>query len=259
MVPHLTTSLTGPLLDLEKKILGSMPEIERWFRNQWLENTLPFYSSVDLRNSGFKLAPVDTNLFPGGFNNLNPEFLPLCVHAAMSAVQKICPDKQRFLLIPENHTRNLFYLTNVAAIQKILISAGMEVRIGSLLPEITAPTTLDLPNGEKLVLEPIIRKGNRLSLAGFDPCAILLNNDLSAGVPALLRGLEQQVVPPLYAGWTTRRKTLHFHAYDRVAEDFAKIIGIDPWLINPIFSQCGKVNFSAQEGEECLAANVTRC
>ena len=257
MVPHLTTtSLTGPLLDLEKKILGSMPEIERWFRNQWLENTLPFYSSVDLRNSGFKLAPVDTNLFPGGFNNLNPEFLPLCVHAAMSAVQKICPDKQRFLLIPENHTRNLFYLTNVAAIQKILISAGMEVRIGSLLPEITAPTTLDLPNGEKLVLEPIIRKGNRLSLAGFDPCAILLNNDLSAGVPALLRGLEQQVVPPLYAGWTTRRKTLHFHAYDRVAEDFAKIIGIDPWLINPIFSQCGKVNFSAQEGEECLAANV---
>ncbi len=233
-----------------------MPEIERWFRNRWVENTLPFYTSVDLRNAGFKLAPVDTNLFPGGFNNLNPEFLPLCVHAAMSAVQKICPDKQRFLLIPENHTRNLFYLTNVAAIQKILISAGLEVRIGSLLPEITAPTTLDLPNGEKLVLEPIVRKGNRLMLEGFDACAILLNNDLSAGVPKILQGLEQPVVPPLYAGWTTRRKTLHFHAYDRVAEDFAKIIGIDPWLINPVFSQCGKVNFSVQEGEECLAANV---
>ena len=233
-----------------------MPEIERWFRNQWVENTLPFYTSVDLRNAGFKLAPVDTNLFPGGFNNLNPDFLPLCVHAAMSAVQKICPDKQRFLLIPENHTRNLFYLTNVAAIQKILISAGLEVRIGSLLPEITAPTTLDLPNGEKLVLEPIVRKGNRLMLEGFDACAILLNNDLSAGVPKILQGLEQPVVPPLYAGWTTRRKTLHFHAYDRVAEDFAKIIGIDPWLINPVFSQCGKVNFSVQEGEECLAANV---
>ncbi|HEX9392884.1 MAG TPA: glutamate--cysteine ligase [Usitatibacteraceae bacterium] len=256
MVPHLTTSLTGPLLDLEKKILDSMPEIERWFRNQWLENTLPFYTSVDLRNAGFKLAPVDTNLFPGGFNNLNPEFLPLCVHAAMAAVQKICPDKQRFLLIPENHTRNLFYLTNVAAIQKILISAGLEVRVGSLLPEITAPTALELPNGEKLVLEPIIRKGNRLMLENFDACAVLLNNDLSAGVPKILRGLEQPVVPPLYAGWTTRRKTLHFHAYDRVAEDFAKIIGIDPWLINPAFSQCGKVNFSVQEGEECLAANV---
>ncbi len=256
MVPHLTTSLAGPLLDLEKKILGSMPEIERWFRGQWLDNTLPFYSSVDLRNSGFKLAPVDTNLFPGGFNNLNPDFLPLCVHAAMSAVQKICPDKQRFLLIPENHTRNLFYLTNVAAIQKILTHAGLDVRIGSLLPEITAPTSLELPNGGRLVLEPIRRVGNRLMLDGFDPCAILLNNDLSAGVPALLKNLEQPVVPPLYAGWTTRRKTLHFHAYDRVAEDFARIIGIDPWFINPYFSQCGKVNFSAAEGEDCLAANV---
>jgi glutamate--cysteine ligase len=174
----------------------------------------------------------------------------------MSAVQKICPDKQRFLLIPENHTRNLFYLSNVAAIQRILIRAGLEVRIGSLLPEITAPTTLDLPNGEKLLLEPIVRKGNRLTLENFDACAILLNNDLSAGVPKILQGLEQPVVPPLYAGWTTRRKTLHFHAYDRVAEDFAKIIGIDPWLINPIFSQCGKVNFSVKEGEDCLAANV---
>jgi len=256
MVPHLTTSLTGPLLELEKKILDSMPTIERWFRTQWTENRLPFYSSVDLRNSGFKLAPVDTNLFPGGFNNLNPAFLPLCVHAAMSAVQKICPDKQRFLLIPENHTRNLFYLTNVAAIQKILSRAGLDVRVGSLLPEINSPTVLDLPNGEKLTLEPIRRVGNRLSVDGFDPCAILLNNDLSAGVPELLKNLEQPVVPPLYAGWTTRRKTLHFHAYDRVAEDFAKIIGIDPWFINPVFSQCGKVNFSVAEGEDCLAANV---
>ena len=256
MVPHLTTSLTGPLLDLEKKILGSMPAIERWFRGQWNENTLPFYTSVDLRNSGFKLAPVDTNLFPGGFNNLNPEFLPLCVQAAMSAVQKICPDKERFLLIPENHTRNLFYLSNVAAIRKILTRAGLDVRVGTLLPEITAPTTLDLPDGEKLTLEPIRRIGGKLMLDGFDPCAILLNNDLSAGVPDLLKNLQQPVVPPLYAGWTTRRKTLHFHAYDRVAEDFAKIIGIDPWFINPFFSQCGKVNFSASEGEECLAANV---
>ena len=256
MVPHLTTSLTGPLLDLEKKILDARPSIERWFRTKWMTERPPFYTSVDLRNSGFKLAPVDTNLFPGGFNNLNPEFMPLCIQAAMTAVQRVCPDKQRFLLIPENHTRNLFYLSNVAAIQRILTGAGLDVRIGSLLPEITAATTLDLPNGEKLTLEPITRVGNKLMIEGFDPCAIILNNDLSAGVPEILKGLSQPVVPPLHAGWTTRRKTLHFHAYDSVAEEFAKLIGIDPWFINPIFSQCGKVNFSAQEGEECLAENV---
>jgi glutamate--cysteine ligase len=256
MVPHLTTSLTGPLLELERVVLDQRPEIERWFRNQWLEHEVPFYASVDLRNSGFKLAPVDTNLFPGGFNNLNPEFLPLCVHAAMSAVQRICPDSRRFLLVPENHTRNLHYLQNVAVLRRILEGAGLTVRIGSLIPDLAGPTEVETAGGEKLLLEPLQRRGNRVGVEGFDPCAILNNNDLSAGIPAILRNIEQPVVPPLVAGWTTRRKSHHFHVYDRVAGDFAKLIGIDPWVINPFFSQCGKVNFAEKEGEECLAANV---
>jgi glutamate--cysteine ligase len=256
MVPHLTTSLTGPLQELERIVLGERPEIERWFRTQWMEHPVTFYASVDLRNSGFKLAPVDTNLFPGGFNNLNPEFLPLCVHAAMSAVQRICPDTRRFLIVPENHTRNTHYLQNVAVLQRILEGAGFDVRIASLLADLKEPLEVETSGGEKLRLEPLVRKGNRVGVEGFDPCAVLLNNDLSAGIPAMLRSIEQPVIPPLAAGWTTRRKSHHFHVYDRVAEDFAKLIGIDPWVINPVFSQCGKVNFAEKEGEDCLAANV---
>ena len=256
MVPHLTTSLTGPLQELERVVLDQRPEIERWFRTQWLEHDVPFYASVDLRNSGFKLAPVDTNLFPGGFNNLNPEFLPLCVQAAMSAVQRMCPDTRRFLLVPENHTRNLHYLQNVAVLRRILEGAGFEVRIGSLIPDLAGPMEVEAAGGEKLLLEPLQRRGNRVGVGGFNPCAVLLNNDLSAGIPAILRGIEQPVVPPLVAGWSTRRKSHHFHVYDRVAEGFAKLIGVDPWVVNPFFSQCGKVNFAEKEGEDCLVANV---
>ena len=256
MVPHLTTALTGPLLDIEKRTLAEMPAIEHWFRSQWQENTVPFYCSVDLRNAGFKLAPVDTNLFPGGFNNLNPHFMALCVLAAQAAVEKICPEAQRFLLIPENHTRNMFYLQNVAALRYILHQAGLHVRIGSLLPEITAPTMIDLPNGEQIILEPLIREGRRLKLDGFDPCAIILNNDLSAGIPDILQGLNQPVIPPLHAGWATRRKSNHFAAYNDVAEKFAALIGIDPWIINPYFETCSSVDFQARDGEDCLAAHV---
>lgn len=256
MVPHLTTALTGPLQTLEQQILGAFPTIEHWFRQQWQNHTAPFYTSVDLRNSGFKLAPVDTNLFPAGFNNLRPEFEPLCVQAAMTAVEKICPDTRQFLLIPENHTRNLFYLQNVAALKSLLQRAGFAVRIGSLLPEITAPTPLALPDGQTLVLEPVRRAGNRLSLDGFDPCAILLNNDLSGGIPDLLKGLSQPVVPPPIAGWSTRRKSRHFAAYDRVAVDFAALIGIDPWVINPFFSHCGQVDFADSQGLDCLSSQV---
>lgn len=256
MVPHLATALKGPLLDLERRILDAQPIIEHWFRTKWQEHTPPFYSSVDLRNSGFKLAPVDTNLFPGGFNNLNPVFLPLCVQAVQTAVEKVCPEARGILLVPENHTRNQFYLQNVAQLALILKQAGMKVRIGSLLPEITQPTVLQLPNGSSLMLEPLQRKGNRLALDDFDPCVILLNNDLSAGVPDILQHLEQAVLPPLGAGWTTRRKSQHFAAYDRVANEFATLLNIDPWLINPYFATCGKIDFQQRSGEDCLASQV---
>lgn len=256
MVPHLATALNGPLLDLEHRILLAQPTIEHWFRTQWLEHTIPFYTSVDLRNAGFKLAPVDTNLFPGGFNNLNPDFLPLCVQAAQSAIEKICPEARGVLLVPENHTRNQFYLQNVAHLVTILKQAGMRVRVGSLLPEITQPTTLQLPNGGTLTLEPLQRRGHRLTLDDFDPCVVLLNNDLSAGVPDILQNLEQAVLPPLVAGWTTRSKSHHFAAYDRVADEFAALLNIDPWLINPYFATCGKVDFQNRTGEDCLAAQV---
>ena len=257
MVPHFITALTGPINELEQRIIDSTPAIERWFRLEWMEHTPPFYASIDLRNSGFKLAPVDTNLFPGGFNNLNPAFLPLCVQAAMSAIEKFCPEACSLLLIPENHTRNQFYLQNVAQIAAILKQTGLTVRIGSLLPEINQPTNIDLPNGQSLLLEPLVRTADRLGLDGFDPCAILLNNDLSAGIPAILQGLHDQVVlPPVHAGWAMRRKSNHFAAYDQVANDFAKAIGIDPWRINPAFSVCRSINFHERQGEECLAANV---
>jgi glutamate--cysteine ligase len=256
MVPHLTTALTGPLLDLERRFLDTLPTIEHWFRTQWLEHAVPFYASVDLRNSGFKLAPVDTNLFPGGFNNLNPDFLPLCVHAMQSIVERACPEARGVLLIPENHTRNQFYLQNVLQIVTILKQAGMRVRIGSLIPEITQPTPIVLANGGTLLLEPLVRRGNRLGLADFDPCVILLNNDLSAGAPDILKNLEQEVYPPISAGWYTRRKSKHFAAYNQVADEFATLLDIDPWLINPYFATCNQINFHERVGEECLAAQV---
>ena len=257
MVPHLTTALTGPLLELETHFLDQATEIERWMRVQWHDHLPPFYASTDLRNSGFKLAPVDLNLFPGGFNNLNDAFLPLCIQAAQAAVERICPNARQMLLIPENHTRNQFYLQNVAKLVSILRLTGLTVRIGSLLPEVTEPTTIELAGGSSLTLEPLRRAGNRLGLADFDPCAVLLNNDLSAGVPTSLEGLDEQwVIPPLHAGWHSRRKSHHAAAYDRVAREFSARIGIDPWRISPAYDTCGGIDFHARAGEQELADKV---
>ncbi len=259
MVPHLVTALNGPLLELEKKILDAMPAIERWFRLEWQDHTPPFYCSVDLRNAGFKLAAVDTNLFPGGFNNLSKEMLPLAVQAAMAAIEKYCLDARDLLLIPENHTRNPFYLQHLARLIKIFRQTGLNVRLGTLSPDITEPTPLLLADGSTLTLEPLQRTHNerRIGLPDFNPCTILLNNDLSDGIPPILEDLhEQTLLPPLHSGWAIRRKSNHFSAYDSVVRRFARLIDIDPWMLNPFFTKCDQINFMERSGEECLAESV---
>ena len=257
MVPHLITALTGPINELEQRVLDTTPAIERWFRLEWMEHTPPFYSSVDIRNAGFKLAPVDTNLFPGGWDHLTPEMMPLAVQAAMAAIEKICPEARNLLVVPEHHTRNPAYLANVLQLKQIFYQAGLNVRFGSLSPDIKEPTTVQLPDGESLVLEPLIRTDRRLGLKDFDPCTILLNNDLSAGIPGMLEDLhEQYLLPPLHAGWTVRRKSNHFKAYEEISKRFGKLLGIDPWLINPMFAQCDDVDLAHGRGMECLTTHV---
>ncbi|MCZ2498448.1 glutamate--cysteine ligase [Xylophilus sp. Kf1] len=256
MVPHLITALTGPINELEQRILDSTPAIERWFRLEWMEHTPPFYSSVDLRNAGFKLAPVDTNLFPGGWNHLTGQMLPLAVQAAMAAIEKICPEARNLLLIPENHG-DPDYLVNVAQLARIFHSAGLNVRVGSVDPDIKDVTVLQLANGEELRLEPVVRNGGRLATRHFDPCTILLNNDLSQGAPGILEDLhEQYLLPPLHAGWSVRRKSRHFQSYEEVSKRFGKMLGIDPWLVNPLFGQGGEVDFNSGVGLEELTHNV---
>lgn len=252
-VPHLTTVLNGPLLKLERHFLERQAQIESWLRGQWLQTPAPFYASVDLRNAGFKLAPVDTNLFPAGFNNLNPAFYPLCFHAVQSAIERLCPDAHRILLIPENHTRNTFYLESLSKLTEILSQAGLEVRVGTLAE---SGSELELPSGRILKIEPITRTGNKVGIKDFTPCAVLLNNDLSSGRPEILENLDQMVTPPLDLGWDKRLKSQHFSCYQEVATEFAEVAGIDPWLINPLFRHCGEIDFKNRNGSECLQENV---
>jgi glutamate--cysteine ligase len=161
----------------------------------------------------------------------------------MAAIEKICPEAKNLLLIPERHARNTFYLANVQRLMQIFHMAGLNVRLGTLDEEITRPTEIALPDGSSLTLEPLLRTRGRLGLKGFDPCTILLNNDLSAGVPRVLEHLhEQYVLPPLHAGWGVRRKTNHLAAYEELAKKFAKLLGMDPWLINPMFLRSGAVD-----------------
>ena len=257
-VPHLTTAMSGPLEAIERHLLAHKVQVETWLREQWLVTPAPFYTSVDLRNSGFKLAPVDTNLFPAGFNNLNPAFMPLCIQAVQSAVERICADVEKVLIIAENHTRNLFYLENLQQLRLIFEQAGISARIGSLRPDLSEATEILLPSGKSCYIEPVKRINQRILVGedDFSPSLIVMNNDLSGGVPEVLQNLEQMITPPLSAGWVNRKKSEHFQHYQAVVEAFCQQIDLDPWLIAPLSRHCGNINFKEQAGMACLSKNV---
>ncbi|HHQ69818.1 MAG TPA: glutamate--cysteine ligase [Halothiobacillaceae bacterium] len=254
--PELDAHYCGPLMMIEQHIIDNQRTIEAWFRERFRETPAPFYASVDLRNAGYKLGPVDTNLFPAGFNNLNHSFDPLVVHAIQSAVEHACPEAKGMLIIPERHTRNLYYLESLATMAELFELAGFETRIGSLEP-IEEPVDFKLPSGRTLRQHPIERIGNRLEVDGFSPCTIVLNNDLSAGQLPLLEGLEQQVVPPAAMGWWNRSKFTHFSEYQQLAEELGALIDLDPWHFAPMTYDCGEVDFKQREGENCLQRKVS--
>ena len=247
--PHLTTANTGPLNILEKHILEKEKDIEQWFEQQWQLSPAPIYGSVDLRNAGFKLAPVDMNLFPAGFNNLNPDFLPISIAAARQAFHQVSPTAKKILIIPESHTRNTFYWTNIQVLTDILTQAAFDVRLGTLNAQ-----GLETPTGLKI--SSLVREGSILKVDDFTADIILLNNDLSEGIPAILNHLQQRLVPPAELGWHQRLKSGHFKHYADITDAFARLINIDPWFIAPLFKNCYDINFMSHEGIECLESNV---
>ena len=255
-VPHLTTALTGPLHQVERHLVDHQADIESWFRSQWRITPAPFYASVDLRHAGYKLAPVDTNLFPAGFNNLNPAFESLCIQAVQLAVERLPHQVDRILIVPENHTRNLFYLENLATLQEIIEKAGFEVKLGSVMEDMSEPITVELESGKSVFLQPLLRSEDQVSVAGFIPELIVLNNDLSSGRPAILESLQQTVTPGLGLGWSNRLKSVHFRHYQEIAAELGKHIGIDPWFIDHLFRNCGEIDFMQREGSSCLEKNV---
>lgn len=84
------------------------------------------------------------------------------------------------------------------------------------------------------------------------PYSLYLRRILTSSASTLLRRHS----PPLQAGWSVRRKSRHFQCYEEVSKRFGKLLGIDPWLINPLFASCGEVDIREPSGGECLRTHV---
>lgn len=240
--------------NLAQKIIAKSDEIENFFHDKFKKYPANFYNSVDLRHSGFKIAPVDNNCFSAGFNNLNENSKKIAKKEIDNFLKENFPNAKNILLIPENHTRNLLYLENVLSFQNLL---GSGVVTGSLIEDLEDNLIIELEEGKKIILNPINRIGDKISTKnGFIPDLIILNNDLTDGLPKILQNLSIPIIPSPKMGWHLRSKANHFEIYNNLAKEIAQIINIDPWLISSFSRVCMDVNFKTQQGIECLSKHV---
>lgn len=243
--------------DLTKKIAAKSDLVNDWFLQKFKENPASFYNSVDLRHSNFKIAPVDTNAFPAGFNNLGEVSKTKAKKIAADFIAKNFKAAKNILILPENHTRNLRYLENLANLQEILQNDQNQVFIGSMIDEIEKELTLDLENGKRITLNRIKKVGDKIhTVQGFVPDLIILNNDLTSGIPEILQNISTPITPSPQLGWYQRTKSNHFSIYNNLAEEFAALLEIDPWLISSLHRACHDVDFKEHLGVECLAKHV---
>jgi len=248
--------MTNILKNLLEKIEQNQSKIDQFFARK-LTNPL-FYNSVDLRHSGFKIAPVDVNCFPAGFNNLSLISREVAGKAVANFLDKNFPHVNKIAIIPENNTRNIKYLENVLALQQIIANDGKkEVKIFSLISEIDDSLVVDLDNNQQIILEKLFRTDDKIyAKNNFCPDLIITNNDFTNGVDQMLQNLTQTIIPAVNLGWYVRKKSAHFDIYNQIIIEFCQIIGLDPWLISTMHRHCSDINFKEHGGIGCLAKYV---
>ena len=102
--------------------------IEQWIKQQKLSNP-PVYSSIDIRNSGFKISPIDTNLFPSGFNNICEISLEKATKYFLKYISSYFPGSQKIGVVSEQFTRNNNYYHHLEALFKSLTNTKLDIRL----------------------------------------------------------------------------------------------------------------------------------
>ncbi|HKX11928.1 MAG TPA: glutamate--cysteine ligase [bacterium] len=247
------------LHQISEHFLQNRQRIEDFFAERSKGLTPLPYLSCDIRNSGRKIGVVDTNLFPAGFNNLCNSYSRITGHALRAYFAEQLPQVKNLVLLVEEHTRNRFYLENVQRLRRLLEESGLKVGLAYLGQELSEPRVeVDLGNGAPLVLHRLQIKDSRPWAGELAGDWVLSNNDFSKGVPSELEGTAGKISPSPQLGWHRRRKSRHFELLAGLTEEFARVVDVDPWLLQCDFESVANIDLSNEADLTRLADTVDR-
>jgi glutamate--cysteine ligase len=244
---------------IEKEIEKNFNCIQTWLNTEKAKGTPLFYTSVDLRESDYKFASIDTNIFPAGFNNLSPSNRPLMRASIKNYLSNHYPNTTHILLFSEDHTRNPFYLENVRQLSQCIESSGIKCTIGTFFndhPAIcnaTGHLKLSTSSNHDITvycLDYIIRHMDEFNV---DLC--LLNNDLSDGNYGNLSKLNIPIIPHPNLGWHKRKKSNHINTLNDLTKKMIMDckLPIDPWLLSSCMVQMSSIDINCENDRQRLA------
>lgn len=255
----MTTYKINTKEELEKFVTCNWNKINEYLDEQFIDLPTPIYTSVDIRESKNKIAPVDNNIYPAGFNNicaLDTECATLNFTKTVKAKDQ---NIKRIGIIPESNTKNTFYLDHLAILKKIVTDAGFEVEVisfdqglfleGDILNLVSA-SSYDIQIKKAQIINRQITVDNN----PFD--FVILNHDQSSPIEIEWKTLLTPVDPSPFIGWFARSKSGHFIAYREVIKDFGAKFEINPTIIEADFKLVEGIDFSTKEGLEGLAHAV---
>lgn len=245
--------------EFEKFTTSHWNTINEYIDSKFDRDFTPIYSSVDIRESKTKLAPVDHNMYPAGFNNLCALDLDYASEVFELAIKNINKDTSVVGLIPESHTKNLFYLDHLAMLGKAISDAGFEVRFLSFDNNLFGEESeLNLVSHSQFDLHITKAKIVNGEIYGADKKIdfAILNNDQSDKIEIDWSEVTTPINPTPLIGWYARQKNKHFHFYNQVVEEFANEFSINPDLLQAKFKAVEDVDFSSKQGLEMLGAAV---
>lgn len=226
-----TAVLLQPMFhdEIHNQICKNKSKVDSWFKDRLSRNATPIYSSYDIRDSGYKIAAVDANIYPAGFNNLCDIDIKNVPSLFDSYIGKHYGSEiKNIALLTEEHTANKNYWDNVHAIQQALEKTGRAVRV-CIPKEMAEPATITSAKGHEIKVYSALKSGSSVDLGGFSPDLIVSNNDFTNPYQAWFDGIETPIVPPQQLGWHQRKKNKNFEFYNELSQEFADLIQVDPW------------------------------
>lgn len=251
--------------DLENFVCYNWDTLNRWIDDAQAALPQPLTSSVDVRESRTKFAPVDHNMYPAGFNNICSKDLLHCADRFREGFERLAPGTKRVGILPESHTKNKYYLDHLHHLKSTIESAGVDVTIFSPDPALfegdVQVVELESHSNFKLrIHRGKVQDGKFVPTgdARFDFDFIVLNNDQSVPLPVEWKSIKTPVHPAPAVGWFIRQKIRHFEHYRDVANKFASHFEINPDLIQAHFSSVNHVDYNTKDGLEELANEVDK-